>query len=471
MTTGNRDDTLIKGKYCGKMQKIKFLGASGDVTGSSYLLTASDNTEVLIDFGMFQGPKKIDNLNYQPLQFSPSRIKGVLLTHAHLDHCGRLPLLVFNGYFAKIYMTAPTRALVEVVLRDAAKVAENEFKRTPLYGIDEVEKVLQMIEVINYDQEFRIGSFAVTYKDAGHILGSASIEIIDTSSKNKDKIVFSGDLGNSPEDIVKPTEYIDASDFVVMETTYGDKIHPKENATRIIQEEINIVEKTGGVLLVPAFSIERTQELLHHINHLKKDGLVRSDTPVFLDSPMGILITEIFKDFKSFYNDELLTHTDNPFGFEGLVITEEARDSKEIIQAMNPKVIIAGSGMMNGGRIIHHVVNYISRDTTRVLFVGFQAEETLGRRILEGARNIWIDKTQVKVRAKIREIASMSSHADQLNLLKWLIHIRGVKKVFLTHGEEKPRKIFAEKIKQANMMPAVFLPEIGQELPLQIQYR
>ena len=446
------------------MKQIAFLGASGEVTGSSYILTGADDTKIMIDFGMFQGSEDVVALNYQKLSFKSSELKGVLLTHAHLDHCGRLPLLVFGGYFGKIYMTAPTRSLVEVILTDAAKVAKMDLEHTPLYTQDEVDKVLEMIEVIEYDTVFSIGNFQITYRDAGHILGSASIEILDATDEKR--IVFSGDLGNFPEDIVKSTKFIEAADYVVMESTYGDSSHPGEDVSKTIQEEINEIEAHGGVLLISAFSIERTQEILHRMNHLKKDGKIKAETPVFLDSPMGIHATIIFKDFKQFYNDELHTHSDDPFGFEGLVITEEARDSKEIIKAMDPKVIVAGSGMLSGGRILHHASNYLPLPNTRVLFVGYQSEETNGRRIIEGAKSVVINEKTVRVKAHIREIKSMSSHADQPKLLEWLGHIKGVTKVFLIHGDSDQRNTLRQVIKEKLQITEIFIPQNGQEMSL-----
>jgi metallo-beta-lactamase family protein len=446
------------------MKKIAFLGASGEVTGSNYIVTAEDDSQVMVDFGMFQGPKEIADLNYKKLQFDPSRVKGVVLTHAHLDHCGRLPMLVYGGFVGKIYMTAPTFALIEVILNDAAKVAQEKIDVPPLYGEDEVKKTLNMVEIVEYEKEVVFGPFAVTFKDAGHILGSASVEIVDRGDNKK--VVFSGDLGNTPEDIIKPTVYSSDADIVVMETTYGDKVHPVENPTQILQEEINKIEAESGVLLIPAFSLERTQELLHKIHHLKKDGLIRKDTPIFMDSPMGIRATEIFKQFRDFYNEELQAHTDDPFSFEGLAVTIEARDSKEIFRAMEPKVIIAGSGMMSGGRILHHAVHYLPVKTTRLLFVGYQAEETIGRKILEGARNVVINDKNVTTRATIREIKTMSSHADQNKLLEWLNHIKGVKKVFLTHGDTEQRKAFVSKVKEKTGIQDVLLPLNGQELEI-----
>lgn len=445
------------------MKKIAFLGAAGEVTGSNYLVTAENDTQVMVDFGLFQGKKEIADLNYQKPQFDASRVKGVILTHAHLDHCGRLPMLVYSGFQGKIYMTAPTYSLIEVILTDAAKVAQEKVEVPPLYGPDEVQKTLSMVEIVDYEKEFVFGTFAVKFKDAGHILGSASVEIIDRADNKK--VIFSGDLGNTPEDIIKPTVFSDNADIVVMETTYGDKVHPIENPTQILQEEINAIENESGVLLIPAFSLERTQELLHKINHLKKEGKIRVDTPVFMDSPMGIRATEIFKQFRDYYNEELQAHNDDPFGFEGLAVTIEARDSKEIIRAMEPKIIIAGSGMMSGGRILHHAANYLSNTTTRLLFVGYQAEETLGRKILTGARNVVINDKNVTVKAKIREIKTMSSHADQIKLIDWLKHIQGIKKLFLTHGDTEQRLGFEKKVKEQGIQDVV-LPQNGQEFDI-----
>lgn len=445
------------------MKKLKFLGASGEVTGSSYLLTADDESQILVDFGMFQGPKEIQQLNYQPLQFKPSQVKGVVLTHAHLDHCGRLPMLVYGGFQGKIYMTAPTFDLVEVILTDAAKVAQEKIDTPPLYGLEEVEKTLEMVEIVEYDKEIHFGPFSVLFKNAGHILGSASILITDKGDNRS--IVFSGDLGNTPEDIIRPTDYFDQADIVVMESTYGDKSHPKHDPTQVICEEINAIEQESGVLLIPAFSLERTQEVLHRIYHLKKENKIRPDTPVFMDSPMGIRATEIFKLFKEYYNEELSQHKDDPFSFEGLAVTQEARDSKEIIKAIEPKVIVAGSGMLSGGRILHHALNYLPNRTTRLLFVGYQSEETLGRRILEGARKVRIYDKTITVRAHIREI-TMSSHADQPKLLEWLKHIQDVKKLFVIHGDTPQREGFRDIVTSQVGIHDVILPINGEEFPL-----
>lgn len=443
--------------------KIEFLGAgSGEVTGSNYLLTLDDTNQVIVDFGMFQGPPNIEKLNFNPLSFNPSTLQAVFVTHAHLDHCGRLPLLVFGGFKGKIYMTKPTASLVQVILEDAARIAEKDRDKTPLYTSDEVWKVMQMIDIVSYDKPIQTQSVTAVFKDAGHILGSASIKITDNESKKS--VIFSGDLGNTPQSIVKPTEYFDGSDYVVMESTYGDSTHPDEDASQIIQEEINAIETKPGTLLIPAFALERTQELLHIIHHLKKNGKIRPETKVFLDTPMGIDATAIYIDFKEFYNAELQSHTDIPFNFEGAVVTSESKESKSIIHEPDPKVIIAGSGMMSGGRILRHATDFLPRASTRVLFVGYQSEETVGRKILEGAKNVRIEKQTVEVRAHIREIKTLSSHADQPRLINWLSHIKGVKKVFLTHGELPQQQALNEQIK--NLAGQAIIPKLSETFDL-----
>lgn len=444
------------------MKNIQFYGAAGEVTGSNYLLTAADGNQVLVDYGMFQGTEDQVKQNYLEFPYDPAALQGVFLTHAHLDHSGRLPLLEYGNFNGKVYMTEPTRALVEVILSDSARIAENDKTKRPLYTSKEVYKILNKISLVTYDKEITVGSFAVTFRDAGHILGSSSIEIVDMSSDAKEKIVFSGDLGNTPQDIVRPTQLIETADYVVMETTYGDKNHPNEDPMKILQEEINIVEESGGVLLIPSFALERTQEVLHMLHLLKKEKKIKVDTLIYLDSPMGITATQIYLDFDAYWNEPLKNYRENPFTFPGLEIIEDGRDSRAIIKDTRPKVIVAGSGMMSGGRIMHHAKNYLSLASTRVLFVGYQAEETIGREIQEGAKNVKIKEEIIKVNAHLRSVETLSSHADQNKLMNWLGHIKNVKKVFLTHGEQMQREVFAERIKNELSIKDVILPLMNE---------
>lgn len=447
--------------------RLDVIGAGSDeVTGSSYLVTSKNNTQVLVDFGMFQGNERLEKLNYDLLPFQSSSLEAVFLTHAHLDHSGRLPLLIYGGFYGKIYMTKPTRELVEIILKDSARIAAKDTTREPLYTMDEVEKTLKLIKVIDYNEEIRTNSFVAVFRDAGHILGSSSIELTDITDDLNSRIVFSGDLGNTPQSIVKPTQYISRADFVVMESTYGDTSHPDENPEEIIRSEINEVEENSGVLLIPVFAIERTQEILHIIHHLKEEGKVRRETKVFLDSPMGIDATMPYMSFKDFQNDEIRSHVNIPFNFEGLEVTYDSRDSRDIQSFDNPKVIIAGSGMMSGGRIIHHALNYLPVYNTRLLFVGYQADNTLGRKILEGSKTVAVDGVQIEVKATIREIKILSSHADQPRLIRWLGEIKNVKKVFLTHGEKVQREILSNKIGESTNGIKVILPENGKSYEL-----
>ena len=446
--------------------QLKFLGAAGTVTGSSYLLAGSKGTKLLIDFGIFQGPKEISDLNRAKLDFNPTEVTAVLLTHAHLDHCGRLPLLANTSFSGNIYMTEPTRLLTELALVDAAKVAKEDRRQKPLFDEDQVNKVIGFMKVIDYHKVFSISEFDINYIDAGHILGSASIEIIDTSSNQK--IVFSGDLGNSPEPLELPTEYVDDADFIVMESTYGGRSHSSENATQVIQKEINTVESFNSALLIPAFSLERTQVLLHMIDHLKKEGKMKASTPIYLDSPMAIKATYIYGQFPNLYNQELSDHNrnDNPFDFPGLTLVEKAKDSLAISETRGTKIIIAGSGMMNGGRILSHLINYLPIATTRLLTVGYQAEGTIGRKILDGAREVKVYGKIIPVNAKIRELTSISAHADEPKLINWLSKPKGVKKVFLIHGENKARDALRQIIKSRLSIPEIHLPNLNEEVKL-----
>jgi metallo-beta-lactamase family protein len=446
--------------------KIKFLGAAGTVTGSSYALTSGSGQSILIDLGMFQGIKAIDQLNYEPFDYDCSRLAGAVLTHAHLDHCGRLPILLPRGFGGDIWMTSPTYDLTELSLFDSAKIAKFD-KKKALYDKKLVEKTIDQFKTTSYGTTFHIGGFAITMRDAGHIVGSASLEIEDLiPSTGLKKIIFSGDIGNYPEDLVKETEMINGADAVVIESTYGDKLHPDLVAVEALQAEINAVETSGGALLIPAFSLEKTQDLLHMIMHLKQDGKVKSETPVFLDSPMAQKATQIYLRYPEIFNAHILEEmrNGNPFEFPGFQVTTSNEDSNEIHDRPGPKIIIAGSGMMTGGRILSHAAHYLPTPTTRLFIVGYQGEETIGRQLLDGNKTIVIDKANIQVKATINNTRAMSSHADQAQLLAWLKHINGVKKVFITHGEDPARAALKEKISQDLGISDIVLPKLNQEI-------
>jgi len=450
------------------MKKIAFHGASGTVTGSSYVLTRDDKDPLMIDLGMFQGPQEVSDLNYDPIKFDPSTFIGVLLTHAHLDHCGRLPLLTLNGFDKKIYMTQPTSELLELVLRDAAHISAHDSSKTPLFNEQDIERVLALVEIVEYGKEFEVGPYSVLYKDSGHIMGSASIQLTDLHRQDGvDTIVFSGDIGNFPQDLVRPTEFFSSADVVLLESTYGGRVHTHENATTVLQEEINIVEKEDATLLIPCFSIERTQEILHRLDHLKSSGKIRQETPIFLDSPMAIKATEIYKKYRRLFNKELTEHAakDDPFDFPGLRELEHGDESIKIHNTPGAKVIIAGSGMMTGGRIVKHAFHYLKLATTRLLIVGYQGEGTLGRFLADGAAEVSIFNQMVPVYAHVRVVTSMSAHADEPKLLEWLGHIDNVRQVFLVHGDNEPRELLKIKIVQRGINN-VKMPQMYEEFEL-----
>lgn len=440
--------------------KIKFLGASGTVTGSSYVLTSDSGTSILIDLGMFQGVYEIDKLNYLDYDYDVSRLSGAVLTHAHLDHCGRLPILIPKGFVGDIWMTEPTRDLTEISLLDSAKIAKYD-KNKSLYDEDIVYKTVEKFRTTEYGKQFEVGDFLVTMRDAGHMLGSTSLEIVDTKSKSEiKKIVFSGDLGNTPEELVRETETINDTDVVVMESTYGGRLHPSENPVDVIADEINIVQKTGGTLLIPAFSLERTQELLHMIKHLIQEKKISSNTPIFMDGPMAKKATAVYLKYPDLFNAHIQTEMrdESPFSFESL--EEEMRDVSGV------KVIIAGSGMMMGGKIMDHARRYLPGSDNRILIVGYQGEGTVGRQILDGEKTVLIYGEKVAVRANVNSTQAMSSHADSGQLVSWLRAIKGVKKVFLTHGENESRTALTGEIKRKIGIEDVEMPVLNQEVSI-----
>lgn len=449
--------------------KIKFLGAAGTVTGSCYVLTSDSGESLMIDCGMFQGPP--EKLNYENLDCDPSKLTAMLLTHAHLDHCGRLPTLLSKGFKGKIYMTPPTRDLTELSLLDTAKIASSQHNGKTdkaLFNRDQATKAIQRFELVNYHDPLELGAFTINYRDAGHILGSAILEIVDRKASSEiKKIVFSGDLGNSPEPLVMATEVTDSADVVVMESTYGDRIHPEGNPPDIIASEIKTIAQSGGTLLIPAFSLERTQELLHIIMHLKKDGKIPTSVPIYLDSPMGQRATAIYANYENDFNSHIqedLKKGNNPFAFPGFVNVEGGRESESLHTDTTPKVIMAGGGMMTGGRIVDHAAFYLPLPSTRLLIVGYQGEGTLGRELLEGSKKVTIDRANIEVKAIVSNTQTMSSHADQKQLIDWLKNIKGVKKLFLTHGEDESRATLAKEITTDLGISNIILPVLNQEV-------
>lgn len=434
--------------------KIKFLGAAGTVTGSGYLV-AYDNLKIMIDFGMFQGTPEEEALNFQPLTFDPSQVNALFLTHAHLDHCGRIPLLVNHGFKGPIFATEPTLALAEIVLLDAAKIALSKSFQKPLFSQADVYHTLDLFKIIPYHQSFSFQNLSAKYINAGHILGSASIKIDDGSKS----IIFSGDLGSYPDLIVPQTEYFDKADIVIMESTYGGKTHPIDNPLKQLNKIVNSLDKKNGTLLIPSFAIHKTQALLYLIKVLKEQNAINRSLPVFLDSPMAIRVTQEYLARKS----DLIV---NQFDFPGLVPIYKQTKSRRLFQLNGAKIIIAGSGMMHGGRVLDHAKHMLPKGNTIVLFVGYQGVNTLGREIKYGAKTVHIDDKKVAVNAHIESIESMSSHADEPRLINWLGQINNINTLILTHGEDEARSLLTTRIKKELNHTNIMLPVLNQEISL-----
>lgn len=446
------------------MVRIKFFGAAGEVTGSSFLLMG-ESARILVDMGMFQGMGGFDKNADESLLAHD--LDAVVVTHAHLDHCGRLPLLIKTGFKGKIYANKPTIDLAYLVLKDSAKIARGnaeEDGRMALYKEEDVEQVMNHFEIVEYGQWKEISKgVKIKLFDAGHIMGSSSV-VVQIDGR---EVVFSGDLGNVPSTIVKQTDPPDSGEVVLLESTYGDTTHPpREAEMQKILDCIEEVERTGGTLLMPAFSLERTQELLLLMDHLKREKKVSERLIVYLDSPMGLRATAIYEKYPELFNEELTSQRkwDDPFDFPGLVLIEKGEQSRAIDKTSGAKIIIAGSGMMSGGRIVFHARRWLPDPKTILLFTGFQAQGTLGREISSGETKVVVEGLVVDVRAKIEQIKSMSAHADQGQLMDWLSKVKGVKKVILIHGEDDARIVLKAQIEKEMKGIEVVMPYLKDEV-------
>lgn len=424
------------------------------VTGANYLLEAKDSagrmTKILIDCGLHQGSRFAEQKNFEPFPYNPGEIKAVFVTHAHIDHTGLLPKLYQNGFKGKIYSTSATREFAEVMLLDSEHILSVEAERAkkePLYNERDVYEVGKIWEGVDYHKPIDLSPFKVEFFDAGHILGSAFIKV----EAGEKSVIFSGDLGNYPAPIIRPTERISEVDYCLIESTYGDRIHEETGRRRgLLEDAIEDTVKAGGVLLIPAFAMERTQLLLFELNELIENGRIPR-VPIFIDSPLAIKLTKIYQEYNKYFNKEaaqIIRRGDDILDFPGLRLTLTTEESKSINNVPPPKVIIAGSGMSHGGRIVHHEKRYLSDPKSTILFMGYQAQGSMGREILEGAKTVKIFKEEVAVHAKTLMISGYSAHADQPRLLEWLRPARmTLKKVFVVQGEEEPILTLAQKIR------------------------
>jgi metallo-beta-lactamase family protein len=430
------------------MLKLTFYGGAQDVTGANHFLETGKK-KVLIDCGLFQGSKTCEDRNWAPFAFDPKEVDALFVTHGHLDHIGRIPKLVKDGFNGRIFSTYPTRDFSELMLIDSLGVLTKEAKKShqkPFYQKQDVQKAMELWEPVEYDEQFKLGDLKVTFREAGHILGSAVIEM---EAEGK-KLVFTGDLGNPPTPLLKKPYKISKADFLIIESTYGDRTHEgKEERKLKLERVIEDTLKRKGVLMVPAFSIERTQELLFELNDLVENGHIPK-TPIFLDSPLAIQATEIYKRYEKYYNKEakyIIRSGDDVFKFPGLEFTLTTQDSKRINGVTPPKIIIAGSGMSNGGRIIHHERRYLPDPNSTLLLVCYQAVGSLGRTIKEGAKLIKILGEDIPVEANIESIEGYSAHPDTDGLFNYVKGISGLERVFVVQGELKATSFFAQRIR------------------------
>lgn len=454
--------------------KLTFHGGARTVTGSNYLLE-SGKSKILIDCGLHQGSSYSEAQNFEPFPYDPREIEAVFVTHPHIDHIGRIPQLYKAGFRGKIYSIQPAKDIAELLLLDSEHILREEAEKRgkpPLYGIEDVVEVMKLWEKRRYHEIVKVGpptgEFTAEFYNAGHILGSSFIKIIGEGKS----IVFSGDLGNMPPSFITPIEYLEEADYVLVESTYGARVHdPASKRRDELEDVIEETIKAGGVLLIPAFALERTQGLLYELNELVENKRIPR-APVFIDSPLAIKLTSVYQKYshdESYFSKEaieLIKGGDALFNFKGLRMTLTTEQSKEINDVPPPKVIVAGSGMSNAGRILHHERRYLSDPKSAILFIGYQAKGSLGRMILDGAPEVKILGERVPVRCKKVAIGGYSAHADQPQLLKWLSGMRGsLKKVFVVQGEEEESLPLAQKIKDELAVEAL-IPTIGEEVVL-----
>jgi metallo-beta-lactamase family protein len=452
--------------------KLTFCGAAKIVTGSCYLIETK-NQKILVECGMFQGKKEITRMNYMPFPFKPEEIDMLFLTHAHIDHTGLVPKLVKDGFNGKIYATSATVDLTKALLLDSGGIHESEVKhenkrrlrvglppREPLYNKDDAVSTYSHFHRMDYDKKYKINDeLEVRFSDAGHILGSAIIELWVKEKMDKPspyltgpvrKIVFSGDLGQWDVPIIKDPTLIDEADYLLVESTYGDRLHEDRKIRE--QKLLEICKETynrNGKVMIPTFAVERTQELLYVFKKLLAQNKFPKDMKIFLDSPLAIKITEIFKVHKECYDYNALFKNPSPFKFNSLEYTKNVKDSIRLNHYTKPCVIMAGSGMCTAGRIRHHIKHNIWDPKNTLLFVGYQADSTLGRYLLSGEKMVKMMGMELAVEADIRKIDGFSAHADKKELIKWVEGFaKRPRKIFIVHGEPDQQKPFRKRLQK-----------------------
>lgn len=423
--------------------KIKFFGATKTVTGSCFLLE-TEKQNILIDCGLFQENDK-EYLNYEPFPFNPKKIDLVILTHAHLDHSALIPKLVKEGLRCRIITTPATKDLLEIMLFDALKVQKNEHYKQLLYDEENIYKALKQIETLSYQKTLSFNGISIRFLDAGHILGSATVEI----KTNNKTIVFSGDIGRTGNPILRDPIPPNEADYLVLESTYGNRLH--KNLEESIKELIQAIKDTfkkGGNVIIPAFAVGRTQDLLYILNKSVRQRILEP-IDVYLDSPLAEEATKIYLSHPELFDDEALREMKNPNRSSiKLHFIKSVEESKKLNTINSKAVIIAGSGMCQGGRVIYHLYHNIQREECSIIFAGFQAKGTLGRKIVDGEKEISILGRLLPVKAKVYTIGGFSAHADRDELLEWLKAIKTKPEIFIVHGEPEIIDIFQKSIEE-----------------------
>ncbi|BBB92691.1 MAG TPA: MBL fold metallo-hydrolase [Methylomusa anaerophila] len=455
--------------------RLTFLGATGMVTGSSYLLEVGEG-KFLVDCGMFQGSKAITALNSQPFFYDPASINGVLLTHAHIDHSGLLPRLCKSGFKGPIHATKVTVELCGIMLPDSghiqefeAEIANRKGQRAgkkpvePLYTVDDAYSCLKQFSPVAYNTELKLSpEVTVKFQDAGHILGSSMLEIWVTENGKTVKLLFSGDLGQPDQPIIKDPTIIDHADYIIVESTYGAREHDDEDPVEVLAKAINDTVSKGGNIIIPSFAVGRTQTILYYLHELFKDKLI-PDIPVIIDSPLAISATDIFmhntQEYDSEAYDMFYSEHDNPLYLPQLTFTKTSEESKAINKMDRPAIIISASGMADAGRILHHLKHNLWRPQCAVLFVGYQAQGSMGRRLLDGVKKVKIMGEDISVKAKIYNLEGFSAHADRDQLLAWLSNFKTKPaNIFIVHGEKDMSEPFAILL-QERLEVSTYIPK------------
>ena len=459
--------------------KLKVLGAAGEVTGSNYMVEVGSN-RVLIDCGLHQG-RGDDRKNREPFQFTPGSVNAVILTHAHIDHSGRIPLLFKQGFSGNIFATLPTVQLTEVLWKDSAHLMKEEAEWQsrknarrglppvePLYSESDYLKAIEFLVPASYDDIIDVvPGIKVRFRDAGHILGSAVLELFLDDGEEKVKLVFSGDLGPQKPVMGRNPAVIDDADYVVIESTYGDRVHKNNDDTRAeFRRVMGEALRSRSKVMIPTFVVDRAQRLMYELMLMQKEGLLRDNVPIYFDSPMGVTATDIYKNYPGLFSSEVQDHIhegDNPFAPKQMNYVSGVDESRAVNQVKHA-VVMAGSGMCTGGRIVHHLKHGIWDEKNHVIFVGYQAAGTLGRRLVEGEKTVRIAGEEVNVKAQLHTINGFSAHADKNDLLTWASNFNTDPVFFVTHGEEKSSRALTETLNQKGFKAVA--PSINQEFEL-----